>query len=120
MKKIAIMLLVIIQFISASAALAQTPAITQGLNYLFSVQNPDGSWGNEISQRDVLPATVAVIETLQRFSYPYTAQYQYADTWLRSQGLETSDHLSERVQALSMAGTDSNLLLSYIDELSYA
>ena len=36
--------------------------------------------------------------------------------WLQTQGLDTTDYLSGRIHALSVAGADNTLLISYIDE----
>ena len=120
MRRGAILLIFLIQFMFASFAFAGTPAMTNGLNYLTSTQNSDGSWGNDGSNADVLPATTAAIETLQVLNQTGASQYPTALSWLQSQDLETTDYLSERIHALSVSGVDSDLLLTYIDQLSKA
>lgn len=103
-------------FFSAPTS-AQSPQITNGMNYLLATQNPDGSWGGDASSVDILPATVSVIETLQVLNQTGTQNYSNAVLWLQNQTLETTDYLSERIHALAVAGTDRDLLLSYLDEI---
>jgi len=55
--------LLIITLLFISNALAHTVEIANGLDYLTSIQNMDGSWDSSIT--DTLPATTAVIETYQ-------------------------------------------------------
>ncbi len=98
---------------------AWSPEITKSLNYLTTIQNPDGSWGSDIKETEVLPSTVSVIETLQILNQTGTSNYTNAVAWLQSQGFDLSDYLSERIHALAVAGTDMDLLFSYIDELEY-
>jgi len=119
MSRAAILFVVTIQFMFAPIVFAQSTEMVNGLSYLTSAQNPDGSWGTDISKTEVLPSTVAAIETLQVLNQTGTSHYSNAVTWLQSQGLDLSDYLSERIHALSIAGTDMDLLLSYIDELEY-
>ncbi len=105
---------------SFSLSYAQSQQITNGLIYLSTSQNPDGSWGSDTSGAELLPSTVSVMETFQLLGQTGTANYSNALTWLQSQGLNTTDYLSERIHALSIAGTDDDLLLSYLDEFDYA
>ncbi|MBM4137588.1 MAG: hypothetical protein FJ241_12275, partial [Nitrospira sp.] len=97
MKKAILSLVFILPFILTTTAFAQTPAITNGLNYLISTQNPDGSWGNETSNTEILPSTVSVIETLQILNQTNSSNYLNAVSWLQLQGLETSDYLSPKL-----------------------
>jgi len=107
-------------FLSFSYSFAQSQQITNGLNYLLSIQNPDGSWGTDVSGTEIIPATASTIETLQALNQTNIPNYSGALSWLQSQGLDTTDYLSERIHALSVSGADSNLLISYIDQLAYA
>ncbi len=118
MKRIAL-LAAIIHFILASIVFAQSTQIEGGLDYLYSTSNPDGSWGRSGSLKN-LPTTATVIETLQLLNETNSPNYTNALSWLQSQSLDTTDYLSERIYALSVAGGDSTLLLSYIDSASYA
>ncbi|MFZ3136226.1 MAG: prenyltransferase/squalene oxidase repeat-containing protein [Thermodesulfovibrionales bacterium] len=119
MKK-AILVLFLFHYLFISSVFAQTPEITNGLNYLTSTQNPDGSWGSESTTTEILPSTVSVIEALQTFNQTGTYNYTNAVSWLQVEGLDTTDYLSERIHAISVAGSDSDLLLAYLDELIYA
>ena len=83
----------ILSLMVVSIASAQTPEITNGLNYLTSTQNPDGSWGDDTSSVEVLPATVSVMETLQVLDETGTINYTNATAWLQGQSLETTDYL---------------------------
>ncbi len=65
MKRIAIILSIIINLFLWRSSYAQIPEITNGLNYLTSVQNQDGSWSDTAINTEVLPATVAVVEALK-------------------------------------------------------
>jgi subtilase family serine protease len=120
MKRTAVFLAVLIQFIFIPNIFAHPPEITNGINYLSTIQNPDGSWGSDTSSTDILPATASVINTLNTLDETYTTGYADAISWLENQPLETTDYLAERIHALSVAGTDSDVLLSYLDDLSYA
>jgi len=117
MKRGIIFFICFIQIIFISSAFAQSTQITNSLNYLISTQNPDGSWGTDISGIEILPSTVSVLETLQVLNQNNTSNYTNALLWLQLQGLETTDYLSERIHALSVAGTDEDLLISYVDEI---
>jgi large repetitive protein len=117
MKKTAIIffsLLQLVLFVPSASAL--TPEISNGLNYLTSIQNTDGSWGSEITDTEALPSTASVIETLQILNQTGGTNYTTAVSWLQAQGLDTTDYLSERICVLSIAGTDDDLLLEYLDE----
>jgi subtilase family serine protease len=98
-------------------AYAQSPEVTNGLTYLTSTQNPDGSWGDAASNTGVLPATVSVLEAMQALGETSSPNYTNAISWLQSQNLETTDYLSERIHTLSVSGTDQDTLLLYLDEL---
>lgn len=113
-------LLVILSVIFfCKVSFAQTPEITNGLNYLFATQNPDGSW-NGTFERGPFSATVNVIETLAILGQGNTAAYSNAVSWLQSQTLETTEELSDRINILSSADADRDLLISYLDAMSGA
>lgn len=96
----------------ASVSFAQSAAIQVGLNNLFSTQNPDGSWGSDSSETEILPCTVAVLQTLQLLNQTNTESYSKALLWLQGQGLDFTEYLSERIRVLSVAGNDVYLLIS--------
>ena len=120
MKKTAIILFFILNILLLRSAFGQTVAVTNGLNYLTSSQNQDGSWSDTAINTEVLPATVAVAETLKVLDLQNSLSYSNAQLWLQSQNINTTDFLAERIHALTVAGTDKDQLLSYIDRLSYA
>ncbi len=120
MKRIAIILSIIINLFLWRSSYAQIPEITNGLNYLTSVQNQDGSWSDTAINTEVLPATVAVVEALKALNLQNSPSYSNAQLWLQSQNLTTTDFLAERIHSLTVAGTDKDQLLSYFDRLSYA
>jgi subtilase family serine protease len=120
MKRTAVFLVLIIQFMFVPNIFAHPPEIANGINYLSTTQNPDGSWGSDTSSTDILPATASVLEALNTLGETDTLHYSDAVSWLENQSLETTHYLAERIAALSASGTDSDVLLSYFDDLSYA
>jgi large repetitive protein len=102
-----------------SFSYAQSQQITNGLNYLFSTQNPDGSWNGTLN-RGPFSSTVNVMETLSLLGQGNTAAYSNAVSWLQAQELETTEQLSDRIYTLSVAGTDRDLLISYVDSITAA
>ena len=100
------------------SSFAQRSSITQGLNYLNTTQNSDGSLGNITSTTDITRTTIAVLDTLQALSQTNTTLYSNAISWLQSQSISTTDYLSERMFTLSSGGSDESLLISYIDPAS--
>jgi len=107
-----VILITSIAFIASASA--YPPEITNGLNYLTSTQNPDGSWGDGVSHNKILSSTVTVMETFQILNQTETINYDNAITWLQNRPLVTTDYLSERIYALSFGGTDILLLFSYL------
>lgn len=92
----------------------ETSQITNGLNYLISTQSADGSWTS--GEESIVTAEEA-IKTLGLHNQTNTSGYTLALTWLQNQSLETTNHLAERIYILAASGTDSDLLISYLDEL---
>ncbi len=112
-------LIVIILLLSiTSTAYAQSTVINNGLSWLETQQNSDGSLGNITSTTDVTRTTIAVIDTLQALSQTSTTLYTNATSWLQSQSVSTTDYLSERMFTLLSDGSDEGLLVSYIDPVS--
>ena len=98
---------------------AQSQQVTNGLNYLTSTQNADGSWNGTLYKGGI-PTTSNVIEALMISGQGNSTGYSSAIAWLQTQDLTTTDYLSERIYALSVSGADESLLLSYIDDMTYA
>jgi len=103
-----------IQLILTSIVFAETAQITNGLNYLTSTQNTDGSW---TSGEESISAAEEIIKTLSLLNQTSTSGYALALSWLQSQSLETTNHLADRIFVLGSAGTDGDLLISYLDDL---
>ena len=74
-----------------SISFADSSMIINGLSYLVSTQNDDGSWGSTLSNTDILPTTVVVTETLQILNQINLVNYYNAISWLQNQSLETTD-----------------------------
>ncbi len=117
MKKLSGLFVLLIFSIISSISFAQTTEITDGLNYLTSTQNVDGSWSDAASSTEVLPGTVAVLETMHELGEVSSQNYLNGVTWLQNQTLDTTDYLSERIHALSAAGADELTLLVYLDSI---
>jgi subtilase family serine protease/prenyltransferase beta subunit len=101
-------------------AQAQSPAISNGLTWLNSVQAPDGSWGSDVTSTDSVQATSAAMESLAVLNSTGSPNYVNAANWLTAQQLDTTRYLSERLQMLPASNTDQALMLSYIDDLARA
>jgi subtilase family serine protease/prenyltransferase beta subunit len=117
MRKRIVFIAVLLQMLLASFIFAETTQITNGLNYLTSTQNADGSWtaGDESAI-----ATAEAIETLKLLNQTGTINYANALSWLQNQSLESTNHIAERIYSLAAGGTDSTALVSYMDELALA
>ena len=109
------LLLAIIISLLSFPAYAQSTAITDGLSWLETQSNSDGSIGNITSTTDITRTTIAVIDTLQALNQTNTTLYFNAVSWLQAQSISTTDYLSERMFTLSSGGSDESLLISYID-----
>jgi len=119
MKHYALILSLILTLLPLGAH-AQTPAIDAGVGYLTSSQNPDRSWGGAGSSTGTVTSTVAVLDTLKMLNQSDLYEYSGAISWLQTQSLDTTENLSERIQALTAGGTDQDKLVAYIDTLMHA
>jgi hypothetical protein len=117
MKNRAILVVLLIQLLFSSIALAESAPIVNGLNYLATTQNSDGSWMK--SDEQVL-TTAEAIKTLKILNQTTTPNYINALSWLQSQLLETTSYLSSRIHLLAVGGTDNDVLISYLDVLRKA
>ncbi len=97
---------------------AQSTAITNGVSWLETQSNPDGSLGNITSTTDITRTTIAVIDTLQVLNQTNTTLYSNGVSWLHGQSISTTDYLAERMFTLLSGGSDESLLVSYIDNTS--
>lgn len=111
-------IVLLLQMVLASIAFAETTQqITNGLNYLISTQNADGSW---TSGDESIITAEEVIKTLRLLNQTNTPSFTLAISWLQNQSLETTNHIAERIYVLAAGGNDSSLLISYLDNLVYA
>lgn len=117
MRRCIVFIALLLQMLLASIVFAESTQVTNGLNYLASSQNADGSWtaGDESAI-----ATAEAIETLKLLKQTGTANYANALSWLQNQSLESTNHIAERIYSLAAGGTDSTVLISYMDELALA
>jgi squalene cyclase len=98
----------------ATFALAQSPAIDNGLSWINSNQNTDGEWGNNPDYY-----LVDTTEVLNTFRYLDITDISYTDgvAWLIGQTPNSTDYLSRRIRTLYEAGEDISVdiynLISY-------
>ncbi len=90
----------VLLFIS-SLSFASSLSITNGLPWLTSTQNSDGSFG--ITETSILDTT-NVLDTLNLLQ-PTSTSYLTGVTWLRSQTVISTDFLARQIMSLSSAGT---------------
>ncbi len=93
-------ILVFFAFISATSSFADTTAITNGLSWLTTNQNSDGSFG--ITETTILDTT-NVLDTL-KFLQPTSTSYLTGVTWLSSQSVTSTDFLARQIISLSSVG----------------
>ena len=110
----------VILFLVTPFALAQSPSISSGLNWLTSAQNADGSWGGDSSTTDSVPATSAVIEAFTVLNNSSSQNYMNAASWLTEQQINTTRYLAERLSIFPTSNADKYTILLYLDELSRA
>ncbi len=112
---IKVILCMFIVIVTVTPIHAQSPEVTNGLNYLTTTQNPDGSWGEECSAV-IFTSTLSVIETFQELEEADISNYADAVLWLQGQETDSTEYLAERIRLLSEGGDDMELLISYMDE----
>ena len=103
-----------------SVAYAQSPAITNGLNWLNSTQSADGSWGSDVSATDSVQATSAAIESLAVLNNTASPNYVNAANWLTAQEVDTTRYFAERLSILPTFTADKDTILLSFDQLSHA
>ena len=81
-------------FILSIPSFADTTAITNGLSWLTSTQNSDGSFG--ITETSILDTT-NVLDTL-KFLQPISTTYVTGVTWLSSQSVTSTDFVTRIYQ----------------------
>jgi hypothetical protein len=94
-----IIVFLVILFIP-SLSLATSPSITNGLSWLTTNQNSDGSFG--ITETSLLDTT-NVLDTLKLLQ-PTSTSYLTGVTWLSSQSVTSTDFLARQIISFSSAG----------------
>ena len=117
-RRVAILFAIAIQFIFASIVTAQSIEISNGLNYLASAQNPDGSWGGtDTSINTDFYSTAVIIKTLKILEQNNPQTYINGVQWLNSYPVDNAGYIAWRISALSGdnidLSTDLNLLLQW-------
>lgn len=85
--------------------------IDDGLSYLYSLQNADGSWGNNSLNKFLY--TSEVLKTLQILNEK-SANYKRGLRWLESQFPENVDFLSRKLSLLGKVSSNSKELVNKI------
>lgn len=113
MKKIlrfTIVVLILSYLFSFTPTFAQSPIVSNGLNWLFSSQNTDGSFGLVVPVRD----TTQVIDTLKYLNF-VGADYQEAINWADKATPSNNDYLARKIYSLVLSGSDvSDLIIGLI------
>jgi subtilase family serine protease/prenyltransferase beta subunit len=110
--------LFLFHFLVLSSVFAQNPEITNGLSYIASTQNPDGSWGGtDTSINTDFYSTGVIINTLKILEQNNTQIYINGVQWLNSYLIDNAGYIAWRILALSGENidlfTDLNLLLQW-------
>ena len=84
----------------STASFADSTAINNGLSWLTSTQNSDGSFG--ITETSILDTT-NVLDTLKLLQ-PTSSTYLTGVAWLSSQSVTPTDFLARQIMSLSSAG----------------
>ena len=109
--------LLVVALLLPVTANAQSAAISNGLNWLKSIQAPDGSWNNSQSLSTDYYTAITVLDsfvTLGDTSYAYSNGLM----WLKSVTAETTTYLAPRIKLVAASGdttTNLNALLSYVN-----
>ncbi len=86
---------------------SQASAITSGIDYLKTTQNPDGSWGGApTSINGIFPTTAAALKSLRALEPSTSTNQTNAIQFLTTQPIEEHPFLAARIVALTGAGGD--------------
>lgn len=121
MKRIIIILVLILSFNSVVTTFAQTPEITNGLFYLASTENPDGSWGGTSTSINTdFSSTAECVEVLRILNENNTQAYINAVQWLSIYPVDNAGYIAWKILALhgesADLSSDLNLLLQWRNE----
>jgi hypothetical protein len=111
-----VILFIVFMLITPLIANAQPDSITEGINWLLSNQNIDGSWSAEPR---IYEGTYTPLETLLYLNVT-DAQVSEAISWVKMQDVITSDDLAHKVLLLALTGEDTSnelsRLLAFVNE----
>lgn len=91
-----------------TSAFAYSPAIENGVSWITTVQQSDGSWGSSVFS--VLDTTV-VLDSLQHINSSAPA-YSSGIAWLGSQSFSSTDFIARKIVSLYKDGVDVSADLS--------
>jgi len=112
-RRLFILLAVFCSLHFTTAAHAQLPQISNGLSYLSSVQNPDGTWQNETTTVETTTATVTVLETIKLLAQTAGTNYTSGAAWLQAQSPQAVALIARRLQVLGL--TDTSAFVASVD-----
>ena len=121
MKRIVISLVVFL-FIQLSNlfAYAQESRITNGINYLTSTQNADGSWGGtDTSINTDFYSTAVIVNTLKILEQNNTQTYINGVQWLNSHLIDNGGYIAWKILALTGENVDLSADLNLLLEWQY-
>ncbi|MCM3869899.1 MAG: putative Ig domain-containing protein [Pyrinomonadaceae bacterium] len=100
----AIILVTLLTLFVERVAFGQSPQITNGVNYLKTTQNADGSWGGTpTSISGIFPTTIVALDALRAIESGASTNQTNAIAYLTAQELEVTPFIAARV--ISLAGT---------------
>lgn len=118
---LSVLFIIIVMQLILSSASAQTSEITNGLNYLKTAQNSDGSWGGtDTSINTTFYSTALTIETFKILKETNIQAYTNGVQWLSNYTVDNTGYIAWRILALSGGNidlsADLNLLLQWQNE----
>jgi len=123
MRKSGIILQIILMvlLLSYTFSYGQTTEITNGLNYLSSTQNPDGSWGGTTTSINTdFYSTAVCVETLKILNKTTTQTYINGIQWLSDYPADNTGYIAWKILALNGGGiglsADADILLQKQNE----
>ncbi len=108
MKLQAFYVAIFLLLLSVKPSFAQSPSITNGLNWLSANQQSDGSWGSIADT--VLVDTSEVV--IAKSNFGIDAGMQNAAAWLTAQDVTSVDEISRKIISMSRMGVDTSSLVT--------
>jgi len=101
--KVRVLTITITLLLSLQLSVVSASNIADGINWLYSNQNQNGSWG--INPEVAIVDTTEVLDTLKYLNISDSI-YLNGVTWLTTQSPLQTDFLSRKIISLYMAGID--------------